>query len=142
MKLVTADTNVLASGVARRNPDAAPALFLDAWRGRRFDLLLSEHILAELARTLALPYFRRHVTPADAAAFIVLLRADALISPLTVAVRGVATHPEDDLVLATVLSGRADYLVTGDIKLQGLGAYQGVTIVTPRAFVTLLDRLA
>jgi predicted nucleic acid-binding protein len=35
--------------------------------------------------------------------------------------------------------GRAAYLVTGDAPLQRLGAYQAVTIVSPRAF---LERLA
>jgi putative PIN family toxin of toxin-antitoxin system len=141
MTLVTADTNLLASGVARRNPATAPAQFLDAWRDGRFDLVLSEHILGELARTLSLPYFRRYVSPTDADAFVALLRTDAVVVPLTVAVEGVATHPEDDLVLATSLSGRVDYLVTGDSKLQGLGAYQGVILVTPRDFILLLDRI-
>ena len=138
MMLVTADTNLLASGVARRNPDAAPAQFIDAWRAGRLTLLLSEHILAELARTLSLPYFQRHVTPAQAAAFIALLRSDALIVAITATVHGAATHPEDDLVLATALSGQVEYLVTGDTKLQRLGSYAGMTIASPRAFVDII----
>jgi hypothetical protein len=44
----------------------------------------------------------------------------------------VATHPEDDLILATALSGAADYLITGDSKLQKLGTFQSVTILSPR----------
>jgi predicted nucleic acid-binding protein len=58
---------------------------------------------------------------------------------ITVEVRGVATHPEDDLILATAISARADYLVTGDRQLQALGSYQGVQIVSPRQFLTILQ---
>jgi predicted nucleic acid-binding protein len=53
-------------------------------------------------------------------------------------VQGVASHPEDDLILATAVSAQADYLVTGDRQLLALGEYQGAQIVTPRAFATIL----
>ena len=43
--------------------------------------------------------------------------------PITAHVQGVATHAEDDLVLATAESAQADYLITGDKKLQRLGTY-------------------
>jgi len=58
--------------------------------------------------------------------------------PITVEVRGVATHPEDDLVIATAVNAGADYLVTGDKELLAVGAYQSVTIRNPRAFLELL----
>ncbi len=58
---------------------------------------------------------------------------------MTISVQGVATHPEDDLILATAVSGGAQYLVTGDRQLLKLGNYQGVQIVTARDF---LDRLS
>ena len=53
-------------------------------------------------------------------------------------VRGVATHPEDDLVLATAVSGQVDYLVTGDRQILRLGMYEGVTIISPAAFLDIL----
>jgi predicted nucleic acid-binding protein len=56
-------------------------------------------------------------------------------------VTGVASHPEDDPILATAVSASADYLVTGDRQLQRLGSYRGVSIVSPREFLDLLDRL-
>jgi predicted nucleic acid-binding protein len=72
------------------------------------------------------------------AADLALLRRRGILVPITATVQGVATHPEDDLVLATVVSAGAHYLVTGDTKLQDLGAFEGVTILSPRAF---LERL-
>lgn len=53
-------------------------------------------------------------------------------------VAGVASHPEDDLILATAVGGRAGFLVTGDKQLLRLGSFRGVTIITPR---DVLDRL-
>jgi predicted nucleic acid-binding protein len=53
-------------------------------------------------------------------------------------VQGVASHPEDGLVLATAVSAKADYLVTGDSQLQRLGQFEGEAIVPPRTFLDYL----
>jgi putative PIN family toxin of toxin-antitoxin system len=110
------------------------------WLAWTYVLAISDHILTnELPRTLANPYFRRHLTPENAAEATDVIRRLARLVPITVEVHGVATHPEDDLVLATAVSARADYLVTGDTRLQALGSYEGVQIVSPRAFLDILD---
>jgi putative PIN family toxin of toxin-antitoxin system len=134
----TLDTNVLASGFAAGRRTSPPAQIVDAWRARLFTLATSEHILSEPERTFTRPYFARFLTPQEAADAITLLRSRAVVTTITVVVEGVATHPEDDLVLATAVSAGADYLVTGDQQLQQLGRYQGVTIVSPRRFLELL----
>jgi predicted nucleic acid-binding protein len=104
--------------------------------------VISDHILEEIRRTLAKPYFSRHLTPDDQAAGVELFREDATVTPITVVVGGVATHPEDDLVLATAVSGNVDYLVTRDRQLLRLGTYQGVRIVSTGDFLALLPPLA
>jgi predicted nucleic acid-binding protein len=58
--------------------------------------------------------------------------------PITIVVEGVATHPEDDLILAIALSGGVDYLVTLDRQLLALESYGGVRILTPQAFFAIL----
>ena len=75
----------------------------------------------------------------DIDTFLSLVSRVADVIPITLTVQGIATHAEDDLVLATALSGNADYLVTGDKELLNVGSYRGVTIVTPRAFLDILD---
>jgi predicted nucleic acid-binding protein len=37
------------------------------------------------------------------------------------------------------VEGEADFLVTGDRLLRNLGEYQGITILTPRAFLEVLQ---
>lgn len=140
MITVVVDTNTLASGLVRRNPASPVVAVVDGWRARRFRLAISEHILAELTRALADPYFQRHLTPQQTQRFLALLRRRATLVPITVEVKGVATHPEDDLVLATAVSAKADYLVSGDRQLQARASYQDVTIVSARGFVPILDR--
>lgn len=132
------DTNVLASGFVR--PEPPPGQLLLAWRARLYLLVTSEPILAELTRTFEEPYFAQHLTPSQRANNIALLRHEAIITPLTSRVQGVATHPEDDLVLATAVSASVQYLVSGDRPLQKLGKYRGVSIVSPREFLEVLNK--
>jgi predicted nucleic acid-binding protein len=61
---------------------------------------------------------------------------------ITAEIQGVASHPEDDVILATAINGGAEFLVTGGRKLQILGFYQGVRILCSRDFLELLDSQA
>jgi uncharacterized protein len=108
-----------------------------------FTLVTSEYILTELSRTLQSPYFKQRLTPQQVTSAMRLLRRKTTITPITTTVHGVATHPEDDVILATAISAKADYLVAGDTKLQHVRTYKGMTILSPKQFlVTLTDDLA
>ncbi len=52
----------------------------------------------------------------------------------------VCRDADDDWVLATAISGRAQMIVTGDPDLLVLGTYQGIDIVNPRQFVERIHR--
>ena len=58
--------------------------------------------------------------------------ADVVVD--TGAVKGVCRDPDDDVVLAAAVEGRAAVIVTGDDDLLALGAYEGIPIITPKAF--------
>jgi len=137
MKVVL-DTNVLASGTL--NAQTPPGQLLDAWRERAFDLIISQYILDELAETLQDPYFQARTTAGQRAAFLHLLRDEAILTAIEVDVAGAATHPEDDSILATAVSAQADYLITGDRPLINKlsGSFRGVQLLTPRAFLDML----
>lgn len=62
------------------------------------------------------------------------------MTELTVPVLGVATHPEDDLVLSTALSGQASILCTRDKHLLKLGSYQSLTILSLGELLDELER--
>lgn len=136
MIIAVLDTNVLASGFVRPGP--TPGQLLGAWRRGAYTLAVSEHIIAELTRTLGKTYFRRYIAEQQAAAIITLVRTEALVAPIPDEIHGVATHSEDDVILATAISAGAEHLVTGDTKLLQLGSFRGVAIVSARAFLDLL----
>lgn len=136
MIVAVLDTNVLVSGFPARR--GIPAALIDFWRQGHYRLVVSEAILTELTETWGTAYWQARYSPIDAADALALLRADAIVAPLTVQITGVATHPEDDLILATAVSSGAAYLVTGDRRLRAVGAYAGVAILSPREFADLL----
>jgi putative PIN family toxin of toxin-antitoxin system len=100
---VVLDTNVLASGlIGFRNPASPVAHILRLWRAGGFTLVTSEHILTELSHTLHTPYFRQRLTPQQITSAISLFRSETTSAPITAKVQGVATHPEDDVILEDV----------------------------------------
>jgi putative PIN family toxin of toxin-antitoxin system len=134
------DSNVLLSGaVGFPRRESTPGALLRLWRADAFELVSSIHILGEVRRALATPYFRQRITPAQAGRFIALLTRRARVLEITAHVAGVASHPEDDLVLSAALTARVDFLVTGDRALQELRTYERIRIVAPAAFLKILD---
>lgn len=49
--------------------------------------------------------------------------------------RPVCRDADDDWVLATAIAGRAEVILTGDADLLKLGAFRGISILTPRQFL-------
>lgn len=139
MLVATLDTNILASAIAgvRLRP-SIPGEVFRWWLRDRFRLVTSEHMLAELTSTLSKPYFRVRVDPSRAARFEALIRRRAVVTPISIQVHGVATHEEDDIVIAAAVSGGAQFLVTGDADLLSLQQYGAVRIITARAFLSVL----
>ena len=134
---VVLDTNVLMSGVLSR--DSPPGLVLAAWRAGWFELIVAAPIVAELERGLRSPYFRQRLSDTDIGGLLALLEGEAIWVAPADTVSGVATHPEDDRILATAIAGQAAYLVTGDKQLLALAHYRGVAIVSARTFLDLIN---
>lgn len=134
---VTLDTNVLGPGLIGETGAAARLTRL--WSDGAFVLVVSDHILAELERSYTDPYFAARVPSERAAALVNVVRNNATVVELSAEVQGVATHPEDDLVLATAISGEASVLCTRDKQLLKLRAFEGIEILSPGEF---LNRIA
>lgn len=134
------DANILVSGFPASS--GITAALIDHWRAGTFQLVTSEHIIDEVNRAWTKPYWRTRFSQVQVARALALLQQEADVTPIIVHVVGIATHREDDLVLAAAVSAAADYLVTGDNGLQAVGRYCGVVIRSPRAFLELLKREA
>ena len=131
------DANVIAAGFPAR-PGTLKTL-IERWRAGEFELVVSTYILDEVAIAWSKPYWRARFSARQVDAALSLLRQRAQLTPISVFVEGVASHPQDDLIIATAVSAEAEYLVSGDKELQDLRSYGQVKIVSPAAFLAILD---
>lgn len=128
---VVLDTNVLASGIAYG--DSVPGRVVEAWNKGSIKVVLSHHILGELARILPRFDHKLHWTPSKYANLIDILTLRAeLVDPEALDPKAVR-DPADLPVLGTLLASKADYLITGDKDLLTL-AEQYPTIISPADF--------
>jgi uncharacterized protein len=53
---------------------------------------------------------------------------------------GVSEDPDDNKYVAAAIEGSATFVVSGDPHLLDVNEYQGVRMITPRAFLDFLGR--
>jgi len=139
MITVVVDANVFVSAVL--SPAGTPAQVLNAWRDGRFVLVLSTAILAEIYRVLHSPKIamRHQWSEAQIRTFVDALASQAVLTSGDLILTVITDDPADNRYLACAVEGAGDFLVSGDQLLLNLGAYQGITILTPRAFLDILQ---
>lgn len=135
MKVVL-DTNVLISGLML--PKSIPGKIVTAWRNAHFELVLSEPMLAEIARVLAYPKIaaRLQWDTHRIDQFALLLRFKTHMVEIDQINVEVPDDPDDNVILATFLAGQAEYLITGDSDLLALQHQH--PILTPGEFAKRL----
>ncbi len=141
MLRVVLDTNIFVSSLLVKA--GVPAQVVDAWRARRYVLVVSPAIIAEARATLPYPRIRRKysLSDEDVAQLVKLLEQDAFVVPGESDVRGaIPADPADEKILACALDGRADIIVSGNLHLLDIGAYRGIPILTARQFLDQLGR--
>jgi len=133
---VVLDTNVLLSGLML--PESVTGRIVRAWRAAQFELVLSEPMLDEIGRVLAYPKIERRLKwdQKTISRFVLLLQFKADVVDISSTIVEVPRDPQDVPVLATLVAGGADYLVTGDKDLLTLG--QDYPIVTSVEFASRL----
>jgi uncharacterized protein len=114
-----------------------PALVLDAWRERRFDLIVSDHLVQEVDEVLARPKFERRVTAEQRSAFVVLLRQRGDAQPDSPPSQ-LLRDPDDDYLAGLALSAHATHLVSGDKDVLAWRT-DAVQVRNPRQFLDELQ---
>jgi uncharacterized protein len=139
MLRVVIDMNVIVSGILSRT--GAPAEMLNTWRERRFLLLSSPAIVAEVNAILHYPHLQNkyQLNDEEINLTITLLGHDAFLVLGDADVTGsVPVDPKDEMFLACALGGLADVIVSGDHPLLDLGVFRDIPIINARQF---LDQL-
>ena len=106
-----------------------------------FVLILSQEIIDEARATLRthqkLRKKYRYSDEEVAYFFSGLRQTVSLVSDLPSI--QVVRDPNDDFIIATAIKAGADYLVAWDKDLLTIGTYQNISILTPEAFLQLLN---
>jgi hypothetical protein len=134
------DVNVLVSAAIKK--DGKPDRVLRQ-AVARFEWLTSEFILAEVAEVFTRKHlqtkYQAQLTPKKRTRYLAIIRSTAKMIEIGKEMPSVLTDSEDNYILACAVYGKADYLVTGDLHLLKLGAFEGIKIVTPAQFLEILE---
>jgi putative PIN family toxin of toxin-antitoxin system len=133
------DSTALVSAFLRK--EGVSATLLRHAAGGVFALSLSHEILTETNTVLLeREHIRRRYpyTDEDVTALCQALSASFPLVTDLPQVTVVLRDPQDDMVIATALHAHMAYIVTRDDDLLSLGSYEGMTMITPEAFMGLL----
>jgi putative PIN family toxin of toxin-antitoxin system len=136
---VVLDANVLVSAYIR--PAGPPRQIIERFvRDGAFDVVLTEPIVEEVLQALAYPKVQtaaRSKTEPELWFEDIVVLSQLVAGDVEAAVCG---DPDDDKYVAAAIEGRAAFVVTGDPDLLTLGEHKGIRIITPRAFLDLLNQ--
>jgi len=133
------DANTIVSAII--SPKGPSRQVYEAWLNNRFTLVTSPATIAEVAKVLGYDRIRLRykLSDEDIRTAKALLWTQSDLMEGTVVVHGVAPHPEDDKLLSCAIEGGARFIVTGDKAFQACGEHEGIRIISPRAFIELLE---
>lgn len=139
MLRVVLNANVFVSAYIR--PQGPPGQIIERFvRDGAFRVVLTEPIVEEVLQALAYPKVQtaaRSKTEPELWFEDIVVLSQLVAGDVEVAVCG---DPDDDKYVAAAIEGRAAFVVTGDPDLLTLGEHKGIRIITPRAFLDLLNQ--
>ena len=125
------DTNVLISAALTPEGEAWDA-FEKADRAGYF--LLSDETFAELREVLYRSDFDAYLTSQIRRQFIIKLLRKSLRIDITETI-AVCSDPDDDIFLEVAVSGKADCIVTRNVRDFPADTFRGIPILTPEQFL-------
>lgn len=137
--IVVLDTNAIVS--ASLSPRGNPAEIIRRWETDEFDIATSPDLIQELKKALGYDQVRKYTKVSDEDLQSLLSRFQTItiiVDPQTT-LYVVDKDPDDNRVLECALAARAHYVVTGNKHLLDLKEYQGIIILTPATFLSLLE---
>lgn len=138
---IVIDTNVLVSAVL--NPHGKPAAILDAVIDGDLSLIFSAAMLEKARRVFSYPKIQKilkqnKISLKEVKNYIDRLNKTAIIVPGQTKLDVIKDDPDDNIVLACALEGKAHYIVSGDQHLISLETYKTIEIVSPAVFLSQL----
>ena len=143
MMRIVLDTNVLVSAIL--SPRSASAQIIGLVLDDALNLAISRDILDEAYRVVRYPklvkLMKKHdITPEEVDDIIDRLSRIAVVTPGELTLGVVKNDPSDNKILACAVESEADFIISGDRHLTDLKEFQGITIVNPTTFLSIVRR--
>lgn len=138
---VVLDTNIIVGYYLSRNPHSANARVFQLWRDqRKLQLIISDEVIEEYLEILQ----RLDVAQKRVGRFAERLERRETVTHINLGTRPTDSRdPDDNVMLATALGGKAEYLVTRDPDLLDIPDKQKrkfrFKILRPEQFLKLVD---
>ncbi|MFY9941211.1 MAG: putative toxin-antitoxin system toxin component, PIN family [Desulfobacterales bacterium] len=137
------DTNVLVSAVL--NQHGSSALILDAVLDGKFFLVISHAVINGARRVFSFPklqqlFEKNGIEPREINEVLKKLAKITVFVPGKARLNSIASDPSDNIFLSCAVEGQADFVISGDRHLTGLGVFQGIRIASPKEFLDLIGQ--
>ncbi|MFH1909058.1 MAG: putative toxin-antitoxin system toxin component, PIN family [Chloroflexota bacterium] len=130
------DTNVFVSAALSRNPSSPTREVIDRWKRGEFVLLICTSLAEEIVEKLL-----DHSIDAEKIGVLVETLASLAewVEIPTEKIEVLLSDPDDNVVVACAVEGRANYLITYDPHFNSLqGDYRGIKIIKAIPFLEVL----
>ena len=119
------------------NPHGRPAQIMDYVLGGKIRLFVSPSIVTQLERVLGYPKLLKREELGE---FISDLLGVMLLIESEETIELITEDPSDNKYLSCALNAKADFIMSGDVRLLKLGEYRGVQTVTATEFLEIMER--
>lgn len=133
------DTSVFISLLL--SPRGSGAWLMALWYEKRYELVISPAIFSEFVDVLGRAEVEGKIDPQRKLALFRRLRQDALWTSGAPLAHGMLVDAADDFLLDAALEANAEFIVTWDSALLNQKSCQGVQIISPDQFTSLVVRL-
>ena len=136
---VVLDANIYISALISNKGN--PAKIINKWLAGQFDVLISQPIVDEILRVTNYKRIQKKYAKVreNRLEFVELIIEQGIWEESSETLTVVSADESDNRYVECAVAGNAQYIVSGDEHLLGVGEYQGIIIVTPATFLTLLD---
>lgn len=130
------DTNVFVSASLSKNANSPTRELLNRWKSNEFTLIICDQIGKELVEKL----FERGISQdvIDEQITALAVRAEWVVVP-DERIEALLSDPDDNVIVACAIEGKANYLITYDPHFDSLGGeYRGIKVVKAIPFLEAL----
>ena len=135
---VVLDANIYISALISNKGN--PAKIINKWLAGQFDVLISQPVVDEILRVTNYKRIQKKYAKVrdNRLEFVELIIEQGIWEESSETLTVVSADESDNRYVECAVAGNAQYIVSGDEHLLGVGEYQGIIIVTPATFLTLL----